>query len=46
VAGHILQARPVWIYTQSNISARVSCAFLNSCNIPACSDQAIQTRKP
>ena len=26
--------------------ARVSCAFLNSRNIPACLDQAIQTRKP
>ena len=27
-------------------SARVSRAFLNSRNIPACLDQAIQTRKP
>ena len=27
-------------------SARVSLAFLNSRNIPACLDQAIQTRKP
>ena len=27
-------------------SARVSRAFLNSCNFPACLDQAIQTRKP
>ena len=27
-------------------SARVSRAFLNSRNFPACLDQAIQTRKP
>ena len=27
-------------------SARVSRAFLNSRNIPACLDQVIQTRKP
>jgi hypothetical protein len=27
-------------------SARVSRAFLNSRNIPACLDQAIETRKP
>jgi hypothetical protein len=34
------------IQTLGNVARVVSRAFLNSRNIPACLDQAIQTRKP
>jgi hypothetical protein len=41
VAGHIFQARPVWIYTQSNIT-NIICIYFSSRNTVVVNKQCLQ----